>query len=286
MALNFANHTYSKFCCFFLLQKNGHEHTGVITDVLCAIISDRGRQIIAERGVDERWIENFVYLFELLLQFEQFMKMKLIPMEYILDERPLGKAIDHLLETVDGTIHREKMGNNTAKNHHLSHLPHYGSRWGPFTGMDSGDSERNHKFQVKNQSKWTQRREYSFQGQFGRRWCETRLVSLAVNKYRECNGLFLSGSVGYEPETNSKVNILLGGTHYDIGINRRGEPAMGWTDTSKRGKATHPQPVIDFLCHSVLGKVEGNTIHGRTEVSLILNGEKQVDRCCSFQAYV
>ena len=156
-------------------KKNGHEHTGVILDVLCALLSDRGRQIAAERGVDERWVENYVYLFEILLQFEQFMKMKDIPIEFLLDERPLGKAMDHVLDRIDGTIHRAEktMGNNTAKNHLLSHLPQYASYWGPLTAMDSGDSERNHKFQVKHQARWTQRRENSFQGQYGCRWTET-----------------------------------------------------------------------------------------------------------------
>ena len=119
----------------------------MIIDLLCAILSDRGRQIFYEREVDERWVENYVFLFELLLQFEQFMKMEEFPIEFTLDERPLGKAVDHILEIIDGTIHRERktMGNNTIKNHLLLHLPHYTSRWGPMTGWDSGDSKRNHK---------------------------------------------------------------------------------------------------------------------------------------------
>ena len=223
------------------MKKNGHEHTGVILDVLCAILSDRGRQILAERGVDERWTENYVYLFELLLQFEQFMKMKELPLEIALDERRLGRAMDHLLSTIDGTIHRvdKSMGNNMVKNHLLSHIPHYISRWGPPTGMDSGDSERNHKFQVKNQARWTQRREHSFQGQFGRRWCETRAVSLAVNKFRECNGLFLEGS---QDETCLNKSLVLGGSHFEVGINKDGKAAMGWCDGTKRGKVTHLNP--------------------------------------------
>ena len=147
---------------------------------------------MAERGVDERWIENYVYLFELLLQFEQFMKMRSIPRKYLVDERRLGKAMDHLLYIIDNTIHREErsMGNNTIKNHLLLHIPQYTSRWGPPTGMDSGDSERNHKFEVKPQAKWTQRREYTFQAQFGTRWNETRLVTRGVNEYRRVHGLF------------------------------------------------------------------------------------------------
>ena len=245
--------------------------------MLCAILSDRGRQILAEHGVDERWTENYVYLFELLLQFEQFMKMKELPVEIALDERRLGRAMDHLLSTIDGTIHRvdKSMGNNMVKNHLLSHIPHYISRWGPPTGMDSGDSERNHKFQVKNQAKWTQRREHSFQGQFGRRWCETGAVSLAVNKFWECNGLFLEGS---QEESCLNKSPALGGSHFDVGINKDGKAAMGWCDGTKRGKVTHPQPVVEFLCRSVLGKIKNNTIHGRTEVSVVIKGDKQIFR--------
>ena len=203
--------------------------------------------------------------------------MKELPLEIALDERRLGRAMDHLLSTIDGTIHRvdKSMGNNMVKNHLLSHIPHYISRWGPPTGMDSGDSERNHKFQVKNQSKWTQRREHSFQGQFGRRWCETRAVSLAVNKFRECNGLFLDGS---REESFLNKSLVLGGSHFEVGINKDGKAAMGWCDGTKRGKVTHPQPVVEFLCRSVLGKIKNNTIHGRTELSIIMSGEKQIFR--------
>ena len=124
-------------------------------NLLCAILSDCGRQICEERGMDQRWMENHVYLIELLLILENFMKMKSIPIEYMLDERRLGKAMDHVLFNIKSTINRNAntMRNDTIKNHLLLHLPQYGSRWGPFTGMDSGDSERNHKSQVKPQSK-------------------------------------------------------------------------------------------------------------------------------------
>ena len=257
-------------------------------DLLCAVISNRGRQIIVERGVDERWIENYVYLFELLLQFEQFMKMREIPRKYLIDERRLGKAMDHLMYIIDNTIHRGEgtMGNNIIKNHLLLHIPQYTSRWGPPTGMDSGDPERNHKFEVKPQAKWTQRREYSFQEQFGSRWHETRLVTRAVNSYKSVHGLFggcdqpeLANSDSDDEATvvdnTPKVAVELNGSHFDIGINSLGLPSMGWTDSYKRGRTTLPQPVVDFICYSVLDKVAGNTIHGRTEVDVVLDGCKE-----------
>ena len=71
------------------------------------MLSDRGRQIFEERGIDERLLENNVYLFELLLQLEQFMKQKSIPSEYMLDENLLGRAMDNVLYHIEGTIGRE-----------------------------------------------------------------------------------------------------------------------------------------------------------------------------------
>ena len=246
-------------------------------DLLVAILSNRGRQILAERKVDERWIENYVYLFELLLQLEQFMKLRHIKSKYLLDERRLGKAMDHVLYIIDNTIHRgeKSMGNNLVKNHQLLHIPHYSSRWGPPTAMDSGDSERNHKFEVKPHAKTTQRREYNFQGQFGTRWHEGRLVNTAVNRYRRVHDLF--GGID-EDDSVSQTTIQLNGAHFDIGINDVGLPSMGWSDTSKRGRITYPQPVVDFICFSVLQKVNENTIHGRTEADIrcaIVSGRAQ-----------
>ena len=261
-------------------------------DLLCALLSNRGRQILAERNVDERWVENYVYLFELLLQFEQFMKMRQIPRKYLVDERRLGCAMDHLMYILDNTIHREEgtMGNNLIKNHLLLHLPHYTSRWGPPTGMDSGDPERNHKTEVKPQAKWTQRREYSFQEQFGTRWSETRLVTIAVNEYRRVHGLF-GAVINDDDDSNSSIHsqncngnapinrIELDGSHFDIGVNDLGLPSMGWTDSAKRGRTTLPQPVVDFVCYSVLDKVQENSIHGRTEVNITLDGCREKFRC-------
>ena len=212
------------------------------------------------------------------------MKMKEIPLEYMLDERLLGKGVDHVLYRIGSTVKRgqDSMGNNLIKNHLMLHIPQYASRWGPMTGMDSGDSERNHKSQVKPQSKWTQRREYNFQGQFGKRWHETRLVNRAVNRYRRVHGLFMERMQSKEEAdryvTADKNKITLGGSHFEIGINSGGQPTMGWLDETKRGRATHPQPVIDFVCNHVLNKVQDNTIVGRTEVSLLVESKKEIFR--------
>ena len=74
------------------------------------------------------------------------------------------------------------------------------------------------------------------------------------------------------------ASMVLGGTHYDIGIKGNGRPVMGWTEPKKRGKAIHPQPVVDFLCHYVITHIEGDTMHGRTEVSIVLDGKKEIFR--------
>ena len=218
-----------------------------------------------------------MYLFELLLQLEQFMKLRQIKSKYLLDERRLGKAMDHVIYIIDNTIHRgdKSMGNNLVKNHQILHVPHYSSRWGPPTAMDSGDSERNHKFEVKPNAKTTQRREYSFQGQFGMRWHKERLVNRAVNRYRRVHDLF--GGTD-EDDSVSDTTIQLNGAHFDIGINDVGLPSMGCSDSSKRGRITYPQPVVDFICFSVLQKVNENTIHGRTEADIrceIVSGRAQ-----------
>ena len=244
------------------------------------MVSDRGRQIFEQRKVNPAWLENQIYLFEPLLQFEQFMKMKSIPIEYTLDERRLGAAMDHVLRQIDGTIHRgeKSMGNNTAKNHLLSHLPQYMSRWGVPTAMDSGDSERNHKFEVKQQSRWTQRRQHSFLPQYGQRWHETRLVRRAVSQYRRVFGIF------EEPGSGNSLlpegTITLDGSKFKIGSDDKGRPAMGWRDTKTRSirRSTHPQAVVDFLCHNLLMKVVDNEIKGATEAKIILEGESIIFR--------
>jgi hypothetical protein len=77
---------------------------------------------------------------------------------------------------------------------------------------------------------------------------------------------------------SDKNNIILGGSHFEIGINSGGQPTMGWLDETKRGRATHPQVVIDFVCNHVLNKVRDNTIVGRTEVSLLIGSKKEIFR--------
>ena len=199
--------------------------------------------------------------------------------------------MDHLLYMLDHTIHREEgtMGNNIIKNHLCLHIPQYTSRWGPPTGMDSGDPERNHKFEVKPQAKWTQRREYSFQQQFGMRWHETRLVTRAVNEYKRVHGLFgACSNVGSDPDSDDDSQASdntpmdrfeLDGSHFDIGVNGAGLPSMGWSDSTKRGRTTYPQPVVDFICYSVLDKVQENSIHGRTEINVTIDGCREKFRC-------
>lgn len=246
-------------------------------NILCALLSDRGRQICKERKVEEKWIENFVYLFELLLQLEQFCKMKEIPSKVMLDERRLGAAMDHVLQEIDGIIVRKGMGNQLIKNHLLLHLPHYVSRWGPLTGMDSGDSERNHKFEVKPQAKWTQRRESNFLHQFAKRWCETRLVRRAVNRYRRFwNYLFIRDNPPLKLPRAGVPNLQ--GTSFKVGVDILGRPAMAWSDKRKMSRVVHPQPVTDFLCHELLGAIADNFILGRTEISVRMGQERSLFR--------
>ena len=106
-----------------------------------------------------------------------------------------------------------------------------------------------------------------------------RLVTRAVNKYREVHGYFMDRQVEEVGKKDAPAvvekSIVLGGTHFDIGVDGNGRPVMGWSDKTKRGRATHPQPVLDFLCHNVMDKIEGETMHGRTEANIVLNGKKE-----------
>ena len=243
------------------------------------MLSDRGRQIFEERGIDERLLENNVYLFELLLQLEQFMKQKSIPSEYMLDENLLGRAMDNVLYHIEGTIGREEksMGNNLIKNHLLLHTPQYASRWGPFTGMDSGDNERHHKTEVKPQAKWTQRREYNFLGQFGNRWNETRLVDKAWSHLRQTHpSLFPQSKM---TKGDDGASIVLDGSCYSVGVDTTGVPAMSWDDKYSTQKSTIPTPVLEFLCHSLLHKIQGHKIRCRTEAKIVLDGKRLIFRC-------
>ena len=208
------------------------------------------------------------------------MKMEEIPLELSLDERQLGTGIDHLLEMIDGTIHRGEgtMGNNTSKTHLLAHVPQYTSAYGPPTGQDSADSERNHKTQVKKQANWTQRREDTFMPQFGQRWTETRLVSNAISSYRRIHGLFPIQEVDAAADLLEYGKLELGGSTYEIGVNDRGLPTMAWQRRDKRGRTTHRQVVIDYIGYELLHRVTDNVITGKTEVKVRTEKESFIVR--------
>src|SRR5210317_2493837 len=70
--------TKFKNSLFVTTKKCAHEHQGVLLCVLLSLLSDRGWQIcLEERTMTEEWLENQVYILELIL-------MVVLEMEFLI----------------------------------------------------------------------------------------------------------------------------------------------------------------------------------------------------------
>ena len=155
--------TKFKNSLFTTTKKCAHEQAGVLVCVLLALLSDRGRQIcIEERTMADEWIENQVYIIELILMVEIWLKKDEFPREHVMDPPRLAKAIAFYMDRLTAICPREGMGMLLIKNHLMFHLPEYIIRWGPPNGWDSSTLERSHKNQAKRPAKLTQQRPETF----------------------------------------------------------------------------------------------------------------------------
>ena len=119
-------------------------------------MSDREREVLfAERKMKHDCIEDQVYMFELLLVLEEWLRGG----EYTYKEiDKLQKAMYNYMNLVKLTCHRKGMGTKLIKYHLLFNLRKYMDLWGPPKGWDSAPSKTHHTTEVKALSKNTQRR--------------------------------------------------------------------------------------------------------------------------------
>ena len=139
------NFPRTKFGTYILntAKKSGHEYAGIILNLLVASVSDRGREVLfIERKMEHDRIEDQVYMFELLLGLEEWLRGG----EHTYKEiDKLQKAMYDYMDLVKLTCHRKGMGTKLIKYHLLFHLKKYMDLWGPPKGWDSAPSETHHK---------------------------------------------------------------------------------------------------------------------------------------------
>ena len=85
----------------------------------------------------DAWIENQVYVIELILMVEVWLKKEEYPREHLLNPERLGKAIALYMDRLTVICPRDGMGSLLIKNHLMFHLPQYVLRWGPPSVSDS-----------------------------------------------------------------------------------------------------------------------------------------------------
>ena len=288
-ALNFLGHQYgallsrksdrsfprTKFrnSLFSTAKKAGHEHAGVCLNLLLAMVSDRGRQILLEnRTLEDRFLEDQVTTFEYILGLERWLKKRSYRRTEI---QHLQEGFDHYVDFIKDTIKRKGMGAKLIKNHLMLHVPHYISLWGPPSGWDSGPSESHHKTEVKVPAKNTQRHQSSFIRQLSLRYYETKVIRTAERRFglsKPTSNLHQQSQNGGEA---SNYQITTGGSSYTIGLNHDLHPAFRWENRQYTGRNGHPQRIIDSVCHIFLpiadfSEEKEHLIEGFTEMKVMV----------------
>eukprot|EP00980_Cylindrotheca_fusiformis_P021660 scaffold8510_cov79-Cylindrotheca_fusiformis.AAC.1 len=261
--------TKFKNSLFSTAKKAGHEHAGVCLNLLLAMLTDRGRELLLEeRGLHPRFLENQIYATELVLQVEEWFKLESYSREEM-NPKKVRAAFDHFTTRISEICDWEGSGTKTLKTHLPLHMHQYIAMWGPPTGWDSGPSESHHKTEVKLPAKNTQRREVNFTEQVSKRYHE----SVVIRKGQYMNQI-------YQPDTllanrNRKRhhgNLFLKGARFDVGRNVRGRPAMRWISQENFGKQAFPEQVLRFICNTLLPITlfrdqQERCIHGCTEMN-------------------
>ena len=316
--LNFIGHQYGAFLqrqsdrekprtkfknsLFATTKKCAHEQAGVLLCILLALLSDRGRQIsIEDRTMTDAWVENQVYIIELILMMEVWLKKDKYPREHVLDAKRLSQAIAFYMKRLTVICPRDGMGNLLIKNHLMLHLPQYIMRWGPPSGWDTTPMERGHKTSSKRPAQLTQKHLGTFMGQVGKKFGELRIVLLfrafffidmlfdkVVGKRKRRQG---GNEVDSEEEEDLEAdqqppNLRYPkstGSRFTLGIDSRGNAGVKWK--TRPGRQTHLQPVIDFVADVVLPNVADGgepVIYGFTEYKVIL---EEQDEPSTFRAH-
>jgi hypothetical protein len=265
--------TKFKNSLFNKTKKAAHEQGGVCLNLLLAMLSDRGRQVLLdERTLDERNLEDQVYVFELILCFESWLKKASFTVREL---RGLKEGLGYYVQKVAEICQRGGMGAKLIKNHLVLHLHHYVHLWGPPKGWDSGPSESHHKTEVKAPSKNTQRNKATFIQQVATRYDELMLVRSAEREYQSNNGCHLS--LNFNSETIPfSFNLDRTGATFSIGFDTNELPSMRWNQRRLSSlSSTLPIEVLNFCCFEILPHIQfipeeekcliGFTEHHRTD---------------------
>ena len=266
----FSNSLFSK------TKKNAHEQAGVILCLLLAMVSDRGRQImLQERTMHEQFVANFVYVLELVLMFEVWIKKKKFKASQVLNGSRLSQGLGFYIKRISEIAVRGGMGALLIKNHLVLHIPDYIYRWGPPRGMDSANMERSHQTQAKRPAGLTQKRQDSFIYQTCCRYAESRIFK-RIRRHFYLDQV-LSNEIAGETKDPPKT---CSGSHFELGVQQStGEAAVKWIRNP--GRLAHPQEVIDFAASCFLWNLNGNThkvLPGFTEYRKVIDNVTQIFR--------
>ena len=137
-------------------KKTAKEQAGVCLNLMMAMLSDRGQEVmLVERTVSPAFLENQISVFELILQYGEWLKLEKAPMDQVFDGA-LDRQMAYYIQMVGQICNREGMGTNLIKNHLMLHIPKMMRMFGPVNGFDSGPLESFHKWESKVPAKLTQ----------------------------------------------------------------------------------------------------------------------------------
>ena len=225
-------------------KKSAHEQAGVLLDLLVAMLSDRGRQIVLfERTIGNAFLLDQITVCELCLGLEDWMKK---PSFQRLDAKKVPKTAGCVMEHVDATLKRGGMGAPLIKNHLFLHLHDHMVNWGPPRQWNSGPNESHHKTEVKAPSLNTQRRTDSFIQQTAGRCTELRLLRRACRNFGVSDAQIEADKPTFQ-ESNSRKT----GARYSVGISNN-SPSMRWDSRSHIHRASIHPAVLSLVCLVVL----------------------------------
>ena len=261
-------------------KKCGHEHAGVILCLLIALLTDRGRQIcLEERTMNENFLDNFVYIFEMVLVMEQWLRDDALPIEDVKKKKDdetsgLSQALGVYITMLGKICQRGGMGSNVIKNHLILHLPDYITRWGPPSGWDGSNLERSHKTQAKRPAQLTQRRQDTFLSQLSKRYSEMRLIKKAISffgmdksQWNQQDSIDGNSTSGNGAPTEMITEPICGGSKFTLGLSsQNNRPAIKWKKNP--GRQGHIQSAINFVYDNVITQLPAHApkkVQGFTE---------------------
>lgn len=265
-------------------KKTGDEHGGIVLCLVILLMTDRGRQIcLQERTMNEDFLDNFVYVFEMVLIMEQWLKQPSFQAEELQDHGRLFEAFAVYIENVGQICQREGMGSNLPKNHLMLHVPQYVHQWGPPSGWDGSNMERGHKKGVKQPSKLTQRRQDVFIPQLATRYSESRLIQRMLEVTNLSKSLWNQEN---QENRNQMPGVdqhksKCGGSWFTLGLDGSKEtPGVKWKNN--QGRQCHIQGVVDLVYDHIVTNMSTNSssraIRGFTEFKADVNGVRQIFR--------